>query len=452
MKSFDLIVIGSGAGLIVAIKAADAGLKVALVESGPLGGTCLNRGCIPSKIVIHSADIAETIKRSNIYGIESSLKNINLKTVTARASKIVDDNAKYIERNILSGRNPVFFKGKGTFVDKYVIQVNKERITGKKILIATGARPIIPPIDGIKETPFITSTEALRQTNLPKSMIIIGGGYISAELGYFYAAMGCKITIIQRAPLLLPREDHEVASLFTRIWKNKYTVITSATVTKVEKKQQGILAIVKIGNKTKKFSAEKLLVAAGVQPNSDSLNLKEVNVKVDQRGFIKVNRFMETNTKNILAIGDVAGIFMYRHSANLEANYVINNILRKKKAVDYYPMPHAVFTNPQIAGVGLTEQEAAAQKKNYVVGKSFYKDTGMGAALAEKEGFMKLIVEKKTKKILGCHILGPHASILLHEVCVAMKSKNGLDLLKNTIHVHPALSELVQKTALNVPL
>jgi len=452
LKTFDLIVIGSGAGLNVAAGAAEAGLKVALVEDGPMGGTCLNRGCIPSKIIIHSADIAETIKNSNLYGLQSSLKNVNLKTVTERASKIVDSDAKSIGKNVSSGRNPALFKGRGKFVDKYTVEVNNEKIKGKKILIATGARTFIPPIDGIKETPFMTSTEALRQKILPKSMIIIGGGYIGAELGYFYAAMGCKITVIQRASLLLPREDHEIASLFTKIWKNKYNVITNAAVTKVEKRRKGIVATVKIGTKIKKYSAEKLLVATGVQPNSDSLNLKEANVKVNERGFIKVNRFMETNVKNVWALGDVAGIFMFRHSANLEADYVLNNILRKKKAIDYYPMPHAVFTNPQIAGVGLTEQEAAAQKKNYVIGKAFYKHTGMGTALAEKNGFMKLIVEKRTKKILGCQILGPHASILLHEVCVAMKAKNGLDLLRNTIHVHPALSELVQRTALNVPL
>lgn len=454
MKTFDVIVIGSGAGLNVAAGAAEYGLKVAIVEEGPLGGTCLNRGCIPSKMVIASAEVAEMIHRASEFGLIAELKKVNFKFTTDRASHTVDEDAHSIEKNVRSEKNPMLFKGRGKFVDKYVVEVNGERIKGKKIVIAAGARPSIPPIPGLDKVSYMTSTEALRQTKLPKSMIIIGGGYIAVELGFFYAELGTKITIVQRNTALVPREDQEVSKLITELWKKKHTVLTNADVLKVEKQGKSVVVTVKVGNITKKITAEKLLVATGVKPNSDTLQVEKTGVKVNKNGYISVNRFMETNVKNIYALGDIAGVYLFRHSANLESEYVLNNVVSKKKAVDYYPMPHAIFTSPQIAGVGLTEQEAQEQKKKYVVGKYYYQDTAKGVALAEKDGFVKFLVDKKTKEILGCHIIGPEASILLHEVCVAMKAgrTKALDLLRNTVHVHPSLNEVVQRAALNVPV
>jgi len=453
MKTFDLIVIGSGAGLNVAAGAAEEGLKVAIIEESAMGGTCLNRGCIPSKIVIHSAEVAENIHRAAEFGIAAKVSKVNFKQVTDRASHTVDEDSHSIEQNVRADRNPLLFKGRAKFVDKYVVEVNGEQIKGKKIVIAAGARPSIPPIPGLDKVPYMTSTEALRQTVLPKSMIILGGGYIGVELGFFYAELGTKITIVQRNKVLIPREDQDVAGLITNLWKKRYNVLTNADVVKVEKYGKDITVTVKVGNSTKKITAEKLLVATGVKPNSDTLQLEKVGVKTNKNGFISVNRFMETNVKNIWALGDIAGIYLFRHSANLEAEYVLENVLGTKKAVDYYPMPHSIFTSPQIAGVGLTEQEAQEQKKNYVIGRSYYKDTGKGFALAEKHGFVKLIVDKKSKEILGCHIIGPEASVLLHEVLIAMKAgKNkALDLLRDTVHVHPSLNEVVQRAALNVP-
>lgn len=454
MKTFDLIVIGSGAGLNVAAGAAEHGLKVALVEEGAMGGTCLNRGCIPSKIIINSAETAETIHRAYEFGLTASLDKVNLKQIINRSNSVIDPESRSIEKNVRSHRNLTLFKGRGKFIDRYVVEVNGEKITGKKIVIAAGARPFIPPIPGLDKVPYLTSAEALRQTMLPKSIIILGGGYIGVELGFFFAALGTKITVVQRNKSLVPREDHEVAGLLTEIWKKKYEVLINTDAVKVEKSGKNVAITVKTGNAVKKITAEKLLVAAGVRPNSDTLNLGKAGVKTNKNGFIQVNRSMETNVKNIWALGDIAGVYMFRHSANLEAEYVLNNILSKKKAVDYYPMPHAVFTSPQIAGVGLTEQEAQEQKKNYVLGREYYRDTAKGVALAEKHGFVKLIVDSRSREILGCHILGPEASVLLHEVAVAMKAgkSKALDLLRDTVHVHPALNEVVQRAALNAPL
>ncbi len=453
MDVYDLLVIGSGAGLNVAVEAAQKGLKVCIVEKGPLGGTCLNRGCIPSKIVIHSAEVAETISRAKEFGLKASFDKVNFKYVTNRANKTVDADARSIAKNLKRGKNPKLIQGEAKFIAPYIVQVGRKQIKGKKVLIASGARPFIPPIEGLDKIDYMTSTEALRQTKLPESMIVIGGGYIGAELGNFYGALGCKVTILQRGDFLIPREDEDIAYTFTKIMKKKYNVVTNASASSVSKKKGKIIVKAKVGRRTKTFSAEKLLVATGVRPNTDLLNVAATGVKTNKRGFIKVNKFMETSQKNIWALGDISGVFMFRHSANLEADFAAVNILNKKKqAVDYFPMPHAVFSSPEIAGVGLTEQEVKEKKINYVIGLNYYKNTGKGVAINEKEGFCKIIVARKSRKILGCHILGPNASILIHEVLIAMKSGKGLDLLRNVVHIHPALSEVVQRAARNVPI
>ncbi|MEK6951210.1 MAG: dihydrolipoyl dehydrogenase [Nanoarchaeota archaeon] len=458
MKQFDLIVIGAGSGLDVAVGAAEKGLKTAIIEEGPLGGTCLNRGCIPSKMIIHSAEVAEEIRKATLFGISASVAKINFKLVTTRASQAVDEDAKSIEQSLRKGNNPTLFKARAKFIAERTLEVGREKIQGKKIVIAAGARPSIPPlpglIPGLERVSYLTSTEALRLTKLPKSLVIIGGGYIAAELGHFYAALGCTVTIIQRGPLLIPREDKEVAELFTKLWKKRYGVICNCDVLKVEKNGKSIVVHTRHNGKEKRFAAEKLLIATGLKPNSDRLDVAKTGVKTNEKGFITVNRYLETSAKNIWALGDIAGVYLFKHSANLEAEYVLQNIFSLKKAVDYYPMPHAIFTSPQIAGVGLTEQDCQQQKKKYVVGKYYYQHTGMGAAIEEKEGFVKLLVDEKSKEILGCHILGPGASTLIHEVVVAMKADRfkALEILRTAVHVHPALSEVVQRAALSVPL
>ncbi len=377
--------------------------------------------------------------------------------VTQRASTLVDAEANSIEDALRKGKNPLLLKGRAKFVAPYTLEVVErdhtlQKISAKKILLAAGARPSIPPIEGLEKVPYLTSTEALRQTKMPKSMIIIGGGYIAAELGHFYGSLGCKITVLQRNKLLLPREDQEIAEKFTALWKKKYALFLEAEVRKVERKNAGIKVTFTAAGTERSVTAEKLLLATGVKPNSDTLYLEKAGVKVNKNGFVQVNHYLETSAKNIWVLGDLAGVYLFRHSANLEAEYAVKNILGKKKAVDYSPMPHAVFTNPQIAGVGLTEQECEEKTLKYIVGKYEYKNTAMGEAMKEKEGFVKFIVDKKTKEILGCHILGPDASVLLHEVCVAMKAdrKMALKILQSTVHVHPALNEVVQRAAINV--
>ena len=453
MKKFGLIVIGAGSGLNVSSAAADKGIKVAVVENGPMGGTCLNRGCIPSKMLIHSADVAEIIKSSKKFGIESKINKINFRKIVDRVSKIVDKDAKGIEEGIKADKNTTLYKTEGKFVGFKTLKVGKETITADKIVIAAGTRPFIPKIEGLSDVDFITSDGALRLKKLPKTMTVIGGGYIAAELAHFFGSLGAKITIIQHNELLVPNEDIEIAEKFTEIFRKKYNVLLGYNAVKVSRKGKNFVVIAEKNGKKKKIISEQLLVAAGRIPNTDILDVKKTDVRINDRGFVNVNEFMETNVKGVWALGDIAGKFLFKHSANLEANYVYNNIFHEKRKIDYRAMPHAIFTPPQIAGVGYTERELKEKKISYAIGKYSYMNTGMGLALQDKDGFVKILAHKKTRKILGCHIIGTDASTLIQEVIVAMKSGNGtVDNIRNAVHVHPALSEVVQRAVNDIEL
>lgn len=452
MRKFDLIVIGSGSGLDVADAAASSGMKVCVVEKGPLGGTCLNRGCIPSKIIVHSADVAMMIRRAADFGLHVDGWHVDFEYIVSRANDIVDEDSRNIEHALTHHvQNPHLIKGEARFVGEKVLRVGREKIQADKILIAAGTRPHIPQVPGLQEVGFITSDEALRLRVQPKELVIIGGGYIAAELGHFFGALGTRVTVIQRRPHLLRQEDEEVASKFTEVFSRFHRVVTNCTPVGVSH-QGGLITVTIEDVDTKERSevtGDTLLVATGRVPNTDLLNLEVTGVKTDDKGFIKVNEYLETDSQGIFALGDVVGRYLYKHNANHEAQYAYwNLVLNHKIPVDYSIMPHAVFSHPQVAGVGLTEKECRERKIDYAVGRYEYANTGMGLALQEKDGFVKFLARRADGKILGCHILGPEASTLIHEVIVAMKCGDGtIENILNAIHVHPALSEVVARAA-----
>ena len=301
MKSFDLVVIGAGSGLDVAVGAAQHGLKTAIINEGPLGGTCLNRGCIPSKMILHSADVAETISTASQFGINATIKSLHPLHAIQRATSLVDHEAKEIEKNINSTKNPVIFKGKASFVNKTTLLINNETITAKKILIAAGTRPSIPPIPGIEKVPFLTSTEALRLQKIPKTMTIIGGGYIAAELGYFFASMGCIITILQRNELLIPTVDIDVARTFTTLWQKKYRVITKADVKSIEKRGDSMIVHYQVSGKKAEIKSDTLLVAAGSvdqNPSEQTLGLVEFRAQLDDFAQLR-DRLLELRSGRV---------------------------------------------------------------------------------------------------------------------------------------------------------
>ncbi|MEM2124767.1 MAG: dihydrolipoyl dehydrogenase [Candidatus Methanosuratincola sp.] len=455
MRKFDLIVIGSGSGLDVAVAAANRGLRVAILEKGPLGGTCLNRGCIPSKMLIHSADLIEEIKGADRFGIKVKGYEVDYPAIVDRVTSDVDSESRSIEEALRGSENPVLFKGLGKFIGLKLIEVNGEEITAEKILIAAGSRPKIPEIDGLRESGFITSDEALRLREQPRTLTIIGGGYIAAELAHFFGSLGAEVYIIHRKEFLLNNEDEEVARAFTSIASKKYRVFTSSEPISVRREGNAYKILVKDlrTSSIMNVSSDQLLVAAGRVPNSDLLDLTKTGVQVDQRGYIKVNEYLETNVPGIYALGDIIGKYPFKHAANLEAEYALQNILspEEKVAVDYTAMPHAIFASPQIASVGSTEQELRSKGIEYVAAKWRYIDSGMGKAIEDHDGFVKFLYEKKSLKILGCHIMGTDAANLIHEVIVAMKSGQGDAFsIIDAVHIHPALSEVVQRAATNI--
>ena len=464
MKKFDLIVIGSGSGLDVANAAAtEKGFKVAIIEKDKLGGTCLNRGCIPSKLLIHSADIIEIIKKADVFGITVKDYTIDFQQIVNRVNKIVNTDSNEIKKGLQASKNPQLFLQECKFIgEKKILIANDKIITSDTILIASGTRPNIPNIKGLKNVEYITSNEALSLKQQPKSLTIIGGGYIACELAHFFGSLGTKINIIQRNDLLIPNEDIDISTRVTDIFSKKYNIYLGYNAELVfydSKDKNGlnktkiinVIAKNKFGNYVK-VSSDQLLIAIGRIPNSDLLSIEKSGVKINERGFIVVDEYLETNIKGIFALGDVVGKYQFKHNANNEAQYVYNNIVHpdKKIPVNYTAMPHAIFTNPQIAAVGYTEQQLTKEKIEYEKSIYPYIQTGMGQVIEDKEGFVKFLIDKRNRTILGCHIMGTYASILIHEVLVAMrigKDEGKIDNITRTIHIHPSLSEVISKAA-----
>lgn len=448
-KDYDAIVIGSGSGLSVASWAASQGLKVAVIDDGPFGGTCLNRGCIPSKLLIHSADVAETIRRSGDFGIDAHIDQVRFSDIMRRVSAYVDDHAAATEQANRSAKNIDVFQSRAEFLGLHELEVAGQRMTAEKIFVVAGARSVLPPIPGLAETPYRTSKEALRQSTQPKKMMIIGGGYIAAELGHFYGALGTEIELFQRGSLLIPNEDESVARTFTELFAKKYSVHTEAAVERVAY-ANGAFTVTATGPQGQiTASGDALLVAAGIRPNTDLLQVEKAGLEVDKRGYLVTNEYLETSVPGIWAFGDIIGRHLFKHSANWEASYAVQNAFGSEKvAVDYTAMPHAIFSSPQVAGVGSTERDLKQRKVKYRAGSAAYAETAMGEALREEHGFVKALLSEDGRQILGCHIIGPEASILIHEVIVAMKASGRTEAITKSIHVHPALNEVVQRAFL----
>jgi mycothione reductase len=460
-EKFDLIVIGSGSGLDVANAAAvQHGLKVAIIEKDKMGGTCLNRGCIPSKLLIHSADVAEVIKNAGIFGIKVDGFSVDFEKIVERVNTITDSHSAAIRKSYENSDNPKLFAKECRFVGKKMIalsgtNVNDELIiTAENILIASGTRPKIPKIKGLQESGYITSDEALRLKRQPRTLTFIGGGYITCELAHFYGSLGTEINIIQIEEVLIPKEDKQISHKFTEVFSKKYNVYLGYDVELVFKDDSNTFHIVaknKFSGKMLELNSEQLLIAVGRIPNSDSLDIIKTDVKLDENGFILVDQYLETNIKGIFALGDIVGRYQFKHNANNESRYAYHNMLvpdTKTVPVDYTAMPHAIFSSPQVAGVGFTEQQLSIKGIDYQKSVYPYIRTGMGEAIEDRDGFVKFLVSRSDKKILGCHIIGTDASTLIHEVLVAMKAGDGtVQSITKTIHIHPALSEVIARAA-----
>ncbi len=451
MEEFDLIVIGAGSGLDVASAFASHGKKVAVVEPGPLGGTCLNRGCIPSKMLIHRADIVQEVKDSEKFHIDAEVNNIDFQEIVEEVNQEVKSDSENIEEGIKSSENHTLYRTEAEFVDNNTLDVSgaeqdEDQITADKIVVAAGTRPFVPPVDGIEDVDYMTSKEALELSEKPEDMIIVGGGYISNELAHFFDAMGIEVTILERGDRMLKNEDKEVGEKYTELAEERFNVKLETEASEVSEKGKRVEVVAETDEGEEIFEADELLFATGRVPNTDNLKVENTDIETDERGFIDVNDYLQTSVDHIYALGDIIGQHPFKHAANEEASVaLVNAFAGNRKEIDYTAMPHAVFSSPQIAGVGKTEQELEENSTEYVKSTYDYEQTGMGMALKEEDGFVKVLASEEGE-ILGCHIIGSHASQQIHEVLVAMKSGSGkVSDIQNTIHIHPALNEVVQR-------
>ena len=314
-------------------------------------------------------------------------------------------------------------------------------------MIAAGTRPSVPDIPGLLDVPYITSDQALRLPEQPRRLAIVGGGFVAAEMAHFFGALGTDVTLIHRRQLLLREEDDDVSRRFTEVYQRKFNMLLDAQVSRAVSRGNEIALEVAINGSTAEVVADALLIATGRIPNTDLLNVAATGVETDTRGFIKTDEYLETGVAGIWALGDIVGKYLLKHSANLEASYATNNIFNPdgKVAVDYWAMPHAIFASPQVAGVGLTEQGAERMGVDYVTATYDYKNTAYGSSIEDRDGFVKVLADLETGAIVGGHIIGTDASILIQEIVNPMRMGLNTDAITQSIYVHPALPEVVQR-------
>jgi mycothione reductase len=448
MKKYDVIVVGSGSGGEIVDAALAHQLAVAWIDKGPLGGTCLNVGCIPSKTVIHPASRIMEIYEAEKLGITAEVKNIDFQAIMRHVQRPITESHEAMEKSISQVKNLDYYHDEGRFIKDYTLQVSDQVLQGKKIFLVSGARPLLPPIEGLNSVPFFTNENIFSLTEKPRSMVIIGGGYIAVEFAHFFSAVGTEVTIFQRGSRLIPNAEPEISETLKNNLERRMKIFLNTEVTRVQKKADNIIVQGKnsVSGEERIVTGETVLVATGRKSNADVLKVHKTGVLTDKQGYIRVNEFLETSKKNIWAFGDAIGKAMFKHVANKEAGVAWNNALHEKKVkMEYQAVPYAVFTYPEIASVGLTERQA---KKNsqLLVGTARYSDVAMGEVMREYEGFTKAIVEKNTGKILGFHIIGPHASLLIQEIINVMALGGNIAFLTQGMHIHPALTEVILRT------
>jgi mycothione reductase len=454
MEHFDVLVIGTGSGMLIASAAVESGFRTAVVDFGPMGGTCTNRGCIPSKMLIYPADVAATVRDAAKLGVNAQVNSIDFQNIMTRMHTLVNDDSGTQARAVEATAEMKWFKDVGEFVGDYTLKVGNETITAENIFIVSGARTKIPNVKGIETADYLTSDTVLELDSPPKSLLILGGGYVGVEYAHFFSGIGTKTTLIQRPLKLLKDEEPEVSDLLKLELQKRIEIFTGYEA--VEFKREGDAKVVVAKNvadgSQKEFSADALMVATGRVSNADLLKPEKTGVKLDERGYVKVNAALETSKKNIWAFGDAIGKYMFKHVANYEAGIAWHNSVHDHKAeVDYSSAPHAVFSEPQVASVGLREAEATQQGHKILVGTALFKDTAMGSAMGFVDGFVKVIVEQKTNRILGAHIIGPEASILIQEIVNAMNTEDrSYAPIVRAMHIHPAMPEVVQNAFENL--
>jgi len=449
-----LAVLGTGpGGYVAAIKAAQLGAQVTVIEETEVGGTCLNRGCIPTKSLAASSEMLAKLRQSEDFGIELKGEIIpNLSKIIERKNKVVDTQVKGI-RYLLKSWGITLKEGRGVLQSPSEIRVtlkdgSKDIVTADKIIIATGSRPsqiAAFPFDGDR---IISSNDAINLTDIPNSLLIVGAGVIGCEFACIFKELGSEVSIVEMLPRAVATEDMEISELLEReLKKKKIKLYTNAKVEKVDVKDDGVHALLSDG---KKIFAEKVLVSIGRAFNSDGIGLETIGINKGIRSEIIVNKKMETNVAGIYAIGDVIGGLLLAHEASKEGITAAKNAMGRDEKIDYTVVPAGIFTSPEIGSVGLREYQAVEKGIKVRTGHFQFRSLGKAHVVGEIAGFIKIVSDEASDRILGVHIIGPHASDIIHEAAIAIKKGMKTRDIAETIHAHPTLSEGLMEAAEDV--
>ena len=449
-----LTVLGAGpGGYVAAIRAAQLGAEVTVIEESEVGGTCLNRGCIPTKTLIASAEVLHKAKNAADFGLElAGNVSPNIKKIMERKRKVVDTQVKGI-RGLLKSWGIKLLEGRGVIINPKKIRVtlkdgSTQEIDSDKIIIATGSKPAQIPVFPFDGNRILSSDHAVNLDVIPQSLLIVGAGVIGCEFAFIYREFGSEVTMVEMLPRAVSTEDEEISALLGReLKKNRIKLITNTGVQKVDVKVDGVTATLTDG---KTIDAEKVLVSIGRSVNSRNIGLENIGANTGKRGEIFVNEKMETNIEGVYAVGDVVGGIMLAHVASKQGLAAAENSTGGNAVIKYDVVPAAIFTRPEIASVGLREHQVKEKNIKYKVGRFQFRALGKSHAMGEISGMFKIISEEGTDKILGAHIIGPHASDLIHEIAVAMEGGLTVKDIAHTIHAHPTLAEGVMEAAEDV--
>ena len=455
-EKFDVTVIGGGpAGYVCAIRLSQLGLKTACVESrGSLGGTCLNIGCIPSKSLLNMSESFHRAKNFSDIGIETGEIKLNLEKMMSNKDSSVATLTKGVE--FLFKKNKVtYIKGVGSFNgnNEILVKNDKSELTIKtdKTIISTGSEPLSLPGIDFDERKILSSTGALNISKLPKKMVVVGGGYIGLEMGSVWSRLGTEVHVIEYLDHITPGLDKEVSNEFMKILKKQNIKFELNTkVEKIAKSDQGVVIETSSKDSKNKIEADVVLISVGRKPYTDKLNLEKIGVNLDKKGKIIVNKKFETNVENIYAIGDVIDGPMLAHKAEEEGIAVAELIAGQSGHVNYDIIPGVIYTSPEVAYVGKNEEELKEEKINFKVGKFPFMANSRAKAINEPEGFVKILAESTTDRVLGVHIIGPHAGEMIAEMSVAMEFGASSEDIARTCHAHPTFSEAIKEAALSV--
>lgn len=438
-----VIVIGGGVGgYAAALRAARLGADVTLVEKEKIGGVCLNKGCIPTKVLLHSASLCTEIKRASLFGISTKKLHVDFHGMLARKNKIVDQLTKGVT-SLLKSKKVRVVNGTAVFVDAVSIRILEtgEIIRGDKFILATGSVPAKLSIEGSEKVPLLTSDDLLNMETLPPSLLIAGGGYIGVELGQFYSRMGVKVTIVEMLDQIIPTEDEEISrALEMALSKEGINIFTNAAVEKIRMDGRDKKLIVLTRDGSKEIVASEVAQTVGRRPHFLEMDIDKIGLKT-QNGRIVVNDAMQTNIPHIYAVGDVTGGIMLAHVAMAEAECAARNALGYHDSISYRAVPRCIYTSPEIGCVGLTEKKAVEEKGEVQVSRFPLHAVGKALLMEEAEGMIKIVASKQHGEILGVHIIGAHATELIAEAVLAMELEATVEELAHAIHPHPTLSE-----------